>query len=95
MKNATKEFLYWLLEKIEGQRVERVEIGHKVTFDLTRVVPKNGKWYHVSLTASCWMNVPKEGNGTKMEVDNATVWINGRERHARTEVESTFKELKY
>lgn len=59
MKNALIDFLYWWLRKLQGQKVEKVEIGYHITQDLSRIIPKNGQWYHVALTAVAWVKFEK------------------------------------
>lgn len=73
------DLLYYLLEKVEGQRFEKVEVGHTFSVDLRRTIPKNGKWYQISGTVSAWIRFEK-GAKELMTIADVAVYKDGKER---------------
>ena len=81
MKEAIRDFLYWSLAKIEGQKVERIKVGQEINFRLSRIIPKNGKWYNIALTAEAWIKLEK-GDKKEMLIDNLAIYQNGKKQRS-------------
>ncbi len=77
MKQTLKDFLYWWLSKLEGQRIEKVEIGKEIVVSLKRVIPKNGKWYDIALTVEAWARFHK-GEKEATTMSSIGVWKNSK-----------------
>lgn len=93
MKETLKDFLYWWLSKLEKQKVERVVVGYEMGVQLSRVIPKNGKWYHVALSVEGWFKFNK-GEKDAMTIDSVAIYRDGKKVRKNGIAKYKFENLK-
>lgn len=75
MKNSIVDFLYWTLGKLEGQEIKKVSVDLSTSVELSRVIPRNGKWYQIQLLLDCWIKAPRRG--TVVSFDQVALYKDG------------------
>jgi len=62
-KNRVKakifDILLNLLKRLDTVKLKSALIGIKMGMNLSTVIPKDGKWHHVAMTADCWVKRSK------------------------------------
>jgi len=68
------DILFSILKRLDTIRLKSATIGIKMGMNMSTVVPKDGKWHHVVMTADCWVKRLK--NKTKKK-KTTTYYLNG------------------
>lgn len=91
MKKAVTRMLWFLLSFTEEQKTG-IKVKMRTEIDLSKVVPRDGKFHHLVATVEGWF-MAKE-NGDDLTVQEIAVWKDGTRDGLKVRTGWTFEELK-
>ena len=60
IKKIVKEICLYLLDWADESEISKVHIDKSVFFDVSKLLPKKNKWYHIAYTVSFYLKRNEE-----------------------------------